>query len=593
MAPRALAPSTLLALAVSAQALAGGVSFTMIPGAMSANDLSPDGRFVVGRMSTGEAYRLDRANSSTLLLPGPGYDAVAVSDDGGVILGVMDDPETGDEVAAIWHERTNAWTNLGYFASGLACPSRSSPYELSGDGSVAIGLAWTDGCKGTGFRWTAETGMQPLELLANGANRASVVNADGTLIGGFAQGSFSRTPAIWHADGSGELLDPPAGDALGEVFGMNDAGTILLGTWNGAAVKWNSGDTAPTVIATGSLLSGWTGTPMDVANNGTIVGFDILFGFRLAWIQVAGAGPIINLRDYLISQAAPVPDNLLLEVCQAISTDGSTIIGHGFGGAWIATIDPPSVCSADIAPAGGDGLVNGADLGVLLGSWGTSAADLTGDGITDGADLGVMLGSWGQCQLTSGACCLGDGCAQLTAADCAALGGTFLGTSVPCTPTICTNNDACADAVDVTSHIGGAPVIGDNTQAGPPYFEANDPELPAGSPSCQWAGEPAAAHNTVWYRFTAPASGFLQITLCNPSSPLAMNDTTIAVFTGECGNLAEVGCDEDGCTDGSYRSEIPFVWGLTPGQTYYICVMCPGSWVGSVGGPFEMHLNLF
>ncbi|MFO0962676.1 MAG: hypothetical protein U0625_07180 [Phycisphaerales bacterium] len=44
----------------------------------------------------------------------------------------------------------------------------------------------------------------------------------------------------------------------------------------------------------------------------------------------------------------------------------------------------------------GDGHVDGADLGILLGSWGTSGpADINGDGTVDGADLGIMLGSWG------------------------------------------------------------------------------------------------------------------------------------------------------------------------------------------------------
>jgi hypothetical protein len=44
----------------------------------------------------------------------------------------------------------------------------------------------------------------------------------------------------------------------------------------------------------------------------------------------------------------------------------------------------------------GDGAVDGADLGLLLGEWGLagSAADFNGDGTVDGADLGVLLGAW-------------------------------------------------------------------------------------------------------------------------------------------------------------------------------------------------------
>ncbi len=45
----------------------------------------------------------------------------------------------------------------------------------------------------------------------------------------------------------------------------------------------------------------------------------------------------------------------------------------------------------------GDGLVGGADLGALLGVWGSCDcdADLDGDGAVGGADLGTLLGQWG------------------------------------------------------------------------------------------------------------------------------------------------------------------------------------------------------
>jgi hypothetical protein len=44
----------------------------------------------------------------------------------------------------------------------------------------------------------------------------------------------------------------------------------------------------------------------------------------------------------------------------------------------------------------GDGLVTGADLGLLLGAWGAAGvpADLDLSGSVGGADLGVLLGNW-------------------------------------------------------------------------------------------------------------------------------------------------------------------------------------------------------
>ena len=45
----------------------------------------------------------------------------------------------------------------------------------------------------------------------------------------------------------------------------------------------------------------------------------------------------------------------------------------------------------------GDGVVGGADLGLLLAAWGSADtdADLDGNGTVDGSDLGLMLASWG------------------------------------------------------------------------------------------------------------------------------------------------------------------------------------------------------
>ena len=58
------------------------------------------------------------------------------------------------------------------------------------------------------------------------------------------------------------------------------------------------------------------------------------------------------------------------------------------------------VCAGCFADFNCDGQVDGADLGLLLGSWGggAGATDLSGDGLVDGADLGLLLGAWGTCR---------------------------------------------------------------------------------------------------------------------------------------------------------------------------------------------------
>ncbi|MBL9147141.1 MAG: hypothetical protein JNM94_00460 [Phycisphaerae bacterium] len=61
------------------------------------------------------------------------------------------------------------------------------------------------------------------------------------------------------------------------------------------------------------------------------------------------------------------------------------------------TSPPIPDCIADL---NGDDIVNGADVALILGAWGTkgfSDADLDQDGVIDGSDLGLLLGSSGAC----------------------------------------------------------------------------------------------------------------------------------------------------------------------------------------------------
>lgn len=409
---RTIGAAALVALASGA---AASVTATMqlIPDGFSADDMSSDGQWVVGnsgagQIAPGQPYRWNTVTGQYTLISAPGLEAVGVSENGGVVVGDMPNPNgEPSEVAGRWRAATLAWQGLGYLPDAGQCPSRSNSYEVSADGSVVVGLSW-DGCSGRAFRWTSATGMVELEALANGGNRASVVSADGNIIGGFAQGQFDRTPAIW--DGAttlGTLLDP-TGQVQGEVHGMSDDGQIMLCDWidpginDSNAVKWTAAN-GREIIGAGQLIPGWTGIPMDIADNGTIVGFDFLLGQRRAWIQPGGEGPLVLLRDFVVNNGGTVPPELVssqIWVAQAISADGRKIIGHGGGPySWIITITgQPAACAGD---ANETNFVDVDDLNIVLSNWNKAVffgtnGDVDGSGFVDVDDLNEVLSNWNQ-----------------------------------------------------------------------------------------------------------------------------------------------------------------------------------------------------
>ena len=122
---------------------------------------------------------------------------------------------------------------------------------------------------------------------------------------------------------------------------------------------------------------------------------------RLVAMTTCGdAGTVIACDDDGCTGAAPYASKLVFNAVAgqtyyfAVGGYDNTMVGP-FNIEIIAPAAP--ACPADLNQ---DGVVNGADLGLMLGSWGPCpgcAADLNADGIVNGADLGLLLGSWGVC----------------------------------------------------------------------------------------------------------------------------------------------------------------------------------------------------
>lgn len=95
------------------------------------------------------------------------------------------------------------------------------------------------------------------------------------------------------------------------------------------------------------------------------------------------------------------PANAATAHTSAQSSDGTTVIYGSFASNLVA-VDTnglgdvfartyPNPVTGDL---NGDGLVNGIDIALVLGSWGGPGGDLNEDDTTDGTDLAIVLGNW-------------------------------------------------------------------------------------------------------------------------------------------------------------------------------------------------------
>ena len=297
---------------------ASGQQFLTVPlNSAWVNDVSPDGRVVVGDWFGGAFYWRWQEDPAPVDIGGTS--ARGVSDDGTVIGGSMVDPVTGKQIAGRWTAATG-WVSLGGFST---CDlTTSTGYDISADGTQVVGLAW-DGCNGRGFLWTEGVGIQLLDELGNGVNRASAISGDGSVIGGFAQGDFDRTPALWSPSLTGQVYDM---SYLGEIHGFNEDGSILLGTIGGSAFF----QTAAGSTFIGQLSPSWQGIPQDVTQDGaTIVGFDVFGSALRAWMWTESGG-MTRLDDLATSLGlSGLPS---LYACRAVSEDGNVIVGGCAGG---------------------------------------------------------------------------------------------------------------------------------------------------------------------------------------------------------------------------------------------------------------------
>lgn len=304
-----------------------------IPNGYKATDITPDGRVFVGYGSGGAFYWAWQTDPAPTFIGGSF--ASAVSDDGNVIVGIIDDPATGDDVAARWTAATG-WVSLGYLPNALSCPSKSNARDVSGDGSVVVGSSW-EGCDARAIRWTAATGMVALNTIGPGtSSTARVISGNGAVIGGQAEGAPNQKhPAVWDPSGSGAMVDT---SAYGMIKGASETGQIVVGTFDSRAF-YRVGNQPLVTIDT--LYAGWSGEATDVSTDGRVIcGYDALGLGEEAWVWTPEDGAVSIQQRLTALGVAGVP---ALSRCEAMTPDGSVLVGYtNFGGAWIAVLPQAS-----------------------------------------------------------------------------------------------------------------------------------------------------------------------------------------------------------------------------------------------------------
>ncbi|WP_162239632.1 T9SS type A sorting domain-containing protein, partial [Flavobacterium sp. Leaf359] len=118
-------------------------------------------------------------------------------------------------------------------------------------------------------------------------------------------------------------------------------------------------------------------------------------------------------------------------------------------------------------------------------------------------------------------------------------------------------NDNCANAVAITPTATFVPTDGTNVGATASSTET----VPV---NCN-----GYSGGDVWFSVVVPPSGNLTIETGNSSTGASGLDTVVTVYSGACGSLVQVGCDDDG-GEGAYS--LVALSGQTPGSTLYLRV---------------------
>ena len=282
---------------------------------------------------------------------GPGGQA-RISYDGRYLSGTSMDTNGYTEMSR-YDRTTGIWTPLGSlgYASGT---DLSGGYAISGDDSTVVGLTWADTTGGRlfahGVAWTQRHGIYDLGSLYDSigrSTRANAVNYDGSVIVGWQDFNGPWKSAVWRKNPAGgyypnqylvkDTTVSPYVDSnqIGECTAVSKDGKWIGGNgdYNNNYNPWIwSRDSG--LINLGSMPSLYTGNVGGMNDAATIVvgWFDVQpidFGNPTSayiWTRAHGMMEMDSFVTYVLGDSLG-PHQITAATC--ISPDGKYIAGYG------------------------------------------------------------------------------------------------------------------------------------------------------------------------------------------------------------------------------------------------------------------------
>ncbi|MFO0829500.1 MAG: hypothetical protein U0572_15285 [Phycisphaerales bacterium] len=368
---------------------------------ITVNDINEAGT-VVGRATGGgsfTAFAWTPGSALQSLQPPAGYfDPYprAINNNGWVVLSVQKNGTAGRalvrDAQGLWHEITSS-PSAGF----------TEPTDIN-DQNIAVG-AQSTGTQGPlyfpwkGFTWTLANGKTTVFVPPGPNVGIEGINSSGVLVGWTGPQTGTPGTVAFVIDGAQVTTLPPIpggvtsiGEAIsddGLVVGTGQTGTCA--PCDRRSFAWRGGEMV--VVADQPTFN--TEVARDVADPGFMTGYTFdLDGNDIGWVWTTTSG-FVDLNALLVGA-----DGITVTSVGGVNKKG-WIGASGFqtlaGGTLraVAIVLKPAGIGPDLNC---DGVVNAADLELLLDVWGEPAvaADFDGNATVDARDVGILLGAWGE-----------------------------------------------------------------------------------------------------------------------------------------------------------------------------------------------------